>query len=77
MTLKELALAISAIPIEVLTRDVHTPGTRSFVLAEFIGSYFQHMRDAELHHNLVGVGCITYAENQLDAENQLSTSVLG
>ena len=70
MTLDDIAERLAVIPLEVLTRDIHTPGTQSFVMAELMSSYFQHMRDAELHHNLIGVGCITYAENQLDAEVQ-------
>ncbi len=68
MKLKELAKLVNAIPIEVLARDVHTPGTQSFVLAELLGSYFQHIKDAEIHTNLVGVGCTAYAEAMLDQE---------
>ena len=53
--------------LEELREDCHTPGTFAYRVAVAARRYHE-LLDESKEYGWVGVGCITYAENQLDAE---------
>jgi hypothetical protein len=67
MTLNEIVEAISELTLEEILADSQTEGTQAYRVAAASRRYYQLWDEAK-EHGFVGVGIITYAENQLDAE---------
>jgi len=67
MTLSEIVGAIGGLTIEEIRADRQTEGTQTYRLAQASYRYYE-LLDESKEHGYVGVGCITYAERQLDAE---------
>jgi hypothetical protein len=67
MTLNEIWRAFAELSLEELREDYHTPGTFAYRVTAAARRYHELLEIAE-YCGFVGVGCITYAERQLDAE---------
>ena len=67
MTLNEIVGALNELSVEELRDDCHTEGTFAYRVTAAMRRYYELLEIAE-YCGFVGVGCITYAENQLDAE---------
>jgi hypothetical protein len=67
MTLNEIVGAISELSLEEIQSDSQTEGTFAYRVAAAARRYYQLWDEAK-ELGFVGVGIITYAEEQLDAE---------
>jgi hypothetical protein len=67
MTLNEIVEAISELTLEEILADSQIEGTQAYRVAAASRRYHALWDEAK-EHGFVGVGIITYAENQLDAE---------
>jgi hypothetical protein len=67
MTLNEIVGAISELTLEEILADSQIEGTQAYRVAAASRRYHALWDEAK-EHGFVGVGIITYAENQLDAE---------
>ena len=67
MTLNEIVGAISELTLEEILADSQIEGTLAYRVAAASRRYHALWDEAK-EHGFVGVGIITYAENQLDAE---------
>ncbi len=67
MTLNEICRAFAELSIDELRDDCCVEGTFAYRVSAATQRYYQLLEIAE-YCGFVGVGCITYAERQLDAE---------
>ena len=67
MTLNEIVRATNELSLEEIRDDRDTEGTYAYRVAAAARRYYELWEVAK-EHGFVGVGIITYAENQLDAE---------
>ena len=67
MTLNEIVGALNELSLEEIRDDSDTEGTFAYRIAAAAGRYYELWEEAK-ELGFVGVGIITYAENQLDAE---------
>lgn len=67
MTLQEIIAATHEMSYEDIRTDHCTPGTFANRVMACTKRYYE-LLDESKEHGYVGVGCITYAETQLDAE---------
>ena len=67
MTIKEIIGALNEVSYAELQAAVNTPGAFAYRVSACAKRYYELLEEAK-EHGYVGVGCITYAETQLDDE---------